>query len=111
MLQLTDPRAFTRLVEMEGEQWASLQRRKPEAPYSFFRLLQAWQAKVAAGYESDPDYPVSDFMEGPSPSNVLYGEGGWRRYAVRADGELVLLRESARAESCTKAETLGIRVF
>lgn len=108
-MRLKDPGAFELLTQMEGDAWAELQRRRPQAPHSFFYMLTAWQAKVEQGYEHDALTPIQDFMDG-SGSNVIYGDGGWRRYQVCSDGEIVLLRESAREESCARAVALGIRV-
>jgi hypothetical protein len=112
MLKVNDPTALACLGEMEGTAWVALQQQKQHAPHSFFVMLAAWNQKVEMGYEHDLDYPLSDFMhDAPGDGHILYGSGGWRRYAVRPDGEIVLLRESTTQEQCVKAESLGIRVW
>lgn len=112
MLKVNAPNALACLGEMEGASWVTLQQQRPRAPHSFFVMVSAWNKKVELGYEHDLDYPLSDFMDDAhGDSHILYGSGGWRRYAVRPDGEIVLLRESTTTEQCAKAGSLGIRVW
>lgn len=98
---------FAALVEMEGERWAEEQRRKPDSPYGYFRMEKAWHAKQASEWANDPDAPLTDFAESAGEGPVIYGDGGWRRYYVRADGEIKLIASSARVESQEKARQLG----
>ena len=98
------------LTQMEGPAWRQLQLARAENPHGFLAWQKAWEQKVALLAE-DPtvaDEPLSSFMEGGD--GAIYGEGGWHRYAVRADGEVVLLGWSAREPNQIKARELGFSV-
>lgn len=108
---IQDLGALDGLAEMEGVDWRREQDARPESPYGFHAWKQAWDAKQRAVAE-DPAYadePVASFLES-SGDGAIYGAGGWRRYAVALDGELVLMRWSATEEACARAEAIGLRV-
>lgn len=105
MVHIEDPDALDKLCALEGENWLELQHRRPEAPYSFFVILEAWNLKKSLGDEY-ADEPLSTFLSG-GDSNVLYGEGGWARFVVRSDGEIRLVASSTREVKVRKAVELG----
>lgn len=92
------------LAAIEGARWWSLQETDRASPYGFFAWLDAAQQAARAGDGAEP----RDFVEGGD--GTIYGDGGWRRYTVRAGGELVLLSWSATAEGREKVASFGIRV-
>lgn len=105
-----DADALPRLAKMEGDAWQRVQEANPESPYGFYAWARAWEARQAL-IQTNPDYgdePVASFLEGGD--GAIYGAGGWRRYAVAMDGEIVLMRWSATEEACARAEALGLRV-
>lgn len=79
---------------------------RPDSPYGFFSWLSAWRLKEATpGAQSEP---VRLFMEGGD--GALYGDGGYARYIVASNGELVLLGSSTRQERREKALSVGFSV-
>jgi hypothetical protein len=108
-MKIFEPNALGKMAEVEGPSWLSEQERRRSSPYGFYAQLDAWHAKLAY-QRSHPDeevgeVPLKDFA--PGALDVIYGSGGYSRYAVTADGEIVLLgwsvetlpakREKARA--------------
>lgn len=103
--------ALDKLTAMEGQNWRREQDARPESPYGFHAWKRAWDAKqrVVADDPTYSDEPVASFLESGG-DGAMYGAGGWRRYAVALDGELVLMRWSATEEACARAGALGLRV-
>lgn len=100
--------ALQRLAVVEGAHWLREQELRRDSPYGFYAWLQAWQAKVAAG----PDYveePVRSFLERDG-DGAIYGEGGYSRYTVRSDGEVLLSSATTREAKRQAAVAQGIRV-
>lgn len=105
-----DPDALFRLAELEGDEWLRTQEADPESPYGIHAWKRAWETRQAL-IQTNPEYsdePVSSFVEGGD--GAIYGAGGWRRYVVAPDGELVLLGWSATPDACSRAEATGFRV-
>lgn len=103
-----DDNALQLLAQIEGALWEQLQHASPSLGTSFFTWFGAWQAKQASEYRDSED-PLADFVE-VSHDGVIYGEGGWHRWKVTAQGELVLLRWSSRAPRIAQAQELGFSV-
>lgn len=101
--------ALQRMGAVEGPQWEQAQGKNLDSPYGFHAWLTAWNTKQAMG----PDYaedPVREFLSSPG-DGVIYGDGGYARYAVRPDGELVLLGSTTRPERQRAARDQGFRVL
>ena len=117
-MYIFDNNAFEALCQVEGESWRKQQtasisgaEAKAPSPFGFFAWKAAWDEKSRL-LEQHPEYedePVGSFLV-TSGDGAIYGDGGWDRYAVRADGEIVLLKWSATAAKQEKATSLGIRV-
>lgn len=111
MVFIYDPDALDRLTDVEGEAWRKLQDRHPTSPYCFHAWKQAWDEKQRMVAEN-PEYadePVSSFLA-ESGDGAIYGNGGWDRYAVRLNGELVLMTWSATSSNREKAARAGFTV-
>lgn len=104
-MKITDPEAPIALAAIEGERWWATQNGDRTSPYGFFVWLEATRKAAVSGPSAAP----VDFVEGGD--GAIYGDGGWRRYGVRQDGELVLMSWSATAEGREKAAAHGIRVI
>lgn len=112
MLHIADPDALARLVQVEGEHWLALQNQRPTASDGFYAWEEAWRLKASYVVEH-PDYadePISSFIDNYHGDGAIYGEGGYARYVVRPDGEIVLLRWSVRQEKLERAASLGIAI-
>ena len=109
---ITDPDALDRLEAVESGAWRYSERGED----NFQRLLRGYLAfRKALGEEGlaltewrDP--PAVD-MEDEGLEPVLYGKDGYARYAVGADGELMLWAWSTRPERLALAEEQGFRVI
>lgn len=88
--------ALQRMAAVEGSRWLQYQETHRRSAYGFYAWLDAWHAKQGSGSEY-LDEPVREFLEAPG-DGTIYGEGGYARYAVRTDGELVLLGSTTRDE-------------
>lgn len=116
MVFIFDEGALERLGQIEGRDWVRAQEKNPISPFGFMAYLAAWQLRQESGYANDPDVPVRDFLEllpgGRSGDGAIYGEGGWSRYAVRHDGEIVLLDWSVEASARKReaAAQAGVRM-
>ena len=117
MLYIYEADCLHKLAALEGSSWADLQ--ASGKPHTVSSLVRAWAAKQQVsqvGQESRQcdefaEEPLSSFTDsGACDSNVIYGDGGWARYVVRPDGEVVLLGSTTRQERCDAARQQGIRV-
>lgn len=111
LMHISDLTALDCLAKVEGSSWKAVQRAQP-GPFSYFGWLAGWHAKqkLLVQHPEYADYPISDFMDNPG-DGMLYGEGGWSRYVVQADGEVVLLGWSCREAKQELARAAGIRVL
>jgi hypothetical protein len=102
-----DADALAKLAAVEGQPWAEQQARKRQSPYGFYAWLAAWQEKESLS-ETYPDASVRDFLE--NGDGTIYGDGGYARYVVCSDGELVLLGSSTRDAKKAVAVAQGFTV-
>ena len=98
------------MAQLEGPEWLAQQSRQTESPYAFPLWLEAWQLKVAAGHAEDDlarleDYVFDRFQL--SVQAVIYGKGGFHRYIVRPNGEILFAASSAIAAKRPEAQALG----
>lgn len=109
-----DANAYDKLTEVEGARWRrhadelyEANRDKPRGTgrgYCFQDFKATWDATRGTAYEDV-------WLDcGEPPLQVIYGAGGYARYAVHKDGEIVLLSGSTTAERCTKARAAGFTV-
>lgn len=100
---ITSPECFLKLKQLEGGPWADrqnlLQNRTQRE--NFFAVRKAYMD----AQQQSPDAPT-DLME----NRTIYGEGGYARYVVQKNGEVVLDGSSVRREKATLAEAAGVRV-
>lgn len=98
--------ALDLLAKVEGDAWKFLQERRPESPQGFYAWLNAWRRLEEEGYAGE--CPVGLYVEGND--GCIYGEGGYARYRVCRDGELVLWRSSTNQDHARMAEEQGFLV-
>lgn len=93
------------LTQLEGASWANEQ--KNFGAYGFDTFERLWREAVAMQKEY-PDYSVYDlYRDGVGGTGVVYGSGGYNRYAVGADGSLYPMPESfANAGKLAKAQEM-----
>ena len=108
-MQINDPTIFARMEAVEGFRWAAVDRRGGE--YSLTRLLAAYADYEAHKAEWDLHKFDAETAQLFGHSAVINGEGGWARYVIRGDGELVLERGSTHQDKCRKAEAEGFRIL
>ena len=108
MLFIDAPDALERLASIEGETWKREQLAKRESPYGFHRylnkfreLLDTWQTI---------DLTVGQYMD--VGDGAIYGNGGYSRFVVLADGEVVLLAWSIEGqdEKRKRVQMAGVRI-
>ena len=114
------------MAEIEGEGWLDRQLRATESDQitvpNMLKHIRLRQQEIDEHEkdleaETDPEEIESikhyldifgdhrDFM-----INSIYGGGGWNRWFVRANGEVVLSRHHASSESIARAKELGFEV-
>lgn len=110
-MHIFDDNAFELLCQVEGESWRRQQWANSQSPYGFFAWLTAWneKARMLTAHPEYSDEPVGSFLDTPG-DGAIYGDGGWARYAVRPDGEVVLLKWSATPAKQGIATEYGVRV-
>jgi hypothetical protein len=105
---LGDRDFLTKLTAVEGERWLRADAegfagRGSSTTAHFF--LAEWRKRAEL---SEKDRP---YWAEILPSRTIYGEGGYARYVVRNDGEVVLDGGSTHKEKTSLAERLGFRVL
>jgi hypothetical protein len=110
-VHIDDPDALSKLAQLEGDRWLADDRRT----WTLYRsattahaFLHAWNVGHAPEVpEADRQYwrEISDL-----PLSCIYGDGGYARFPVADDGEIVLDAGSTRPEKIARAEALGFRV-
>jgi hypothetical protein len=87
-----DPDAYSKILEIEGENWISGGGRATP-PYDFETVLNSWK----------------DSQEGYLEHSVIYGASGVHRYLVAETGEVFYSR-SHGIDAVDKAQSLGFRL-
>ncbi len=103
-IYIFQPDALKRMAALEGADWLSRQA-EDRTPYGFNAWRDAWQLKSECP-TAEPEDSVRDFMSDPG-DGAIYGQGGYNRYVVRTDGELVLLGWSASTHMRERAQQQG----
>lgn len=97
------------MARIEGAAWHAAQTAHPESPYGFTSFLAAWHEFATSG--GCEQARVADMLMGCG-DGMLYGEGGYSRYVIERDGEIVLLASSldGRTQKRERAQLAGVRV-
>jgi hypothetical protein len=106
------PEVLARMAALEGAEWLAEQLRSRASAYHFPIWLEAWQLKVAEGHAAE-DYPLDEYIADRFPGAVepvIYGNGGYHRYIVRPNGELLFSRMHAVAGRVPEASAQGFRL-
>jgi hypothetical protein len=107
------PDALARMAAVEGSEWLAGQDRNRASAYHFPLWLEAWQLKVAAGDEKE-DYPLDEYVVDRFNSAIepaIYGNGGYHRYIVRPNGEILFSRSHAIASRIPDASAQGFSLL
>lgn len=108
------PDALELMGLVEGEEWLQQQKLKTACPYSFPIWLEAWNLKMAAGLDKDDDSPLADFISDRfelSISPVIYGKGGFHRYVVQPNGEILFSKFHSVERRIPAAIAAGFTVY
>ncbi len=111
-----DTDALDKLAELEGQRWLQDDQRmwqKYRSGNTAHAFQFAWWETHKPGVLGPQDLPFwKDYFAGDMgiELGIIYGDGGYARFAVRDDGEIVLEASSTRAEKVERAEQLGFRV-
>jgi hypothetical protein len=104
--------AFERMAAVEqDERWIEMQNDGRFGDCSFQAFHDEWVRNYEPRQES---MSLVQRRAGLSVNGTgaIYGAGGYNRYTVRLDGEIMFLRMLARSEKCVaRAEEQGFRVF
>lgn len=115
-VMIYDEDAFEKMVEVEGEDYRRFRDKIRFGICSFEAFLETWKKLDSENTEFKNDRP--GFSIGVDRNGAIYGAGGWHRYIVRNDGEILFLRAAARGWPCDyhkeyveKARAAGFRIF
>lgn len=106
-----DANALALMGQVEGAEWLERQQSAAESTGSnFISFKRAWDLAVELGetWSDNVDPKLVDVCQ--FSDGAIYGEGGYARYIVRSDGEIVLLRWSTRSEKLQLAVKTGFSV-
>ena len=120
------PNALALLTQLEGDRWLQQQHRFPYSETGFFVWLAAFNWRFSKegaeelgrnGIEAI-DLPLAEIIDGgfilvdsATGSLGIYGAGGFHRYSVLSDGEIVFLASYARTQAyLAAASVLGFSV-
>lgn len=102
---INDSDALDRMGMVEGRDWVRDQKEWPNRRTGFFAFLETWRE-----WFGDEDEDMADEIVDVDGETAIYGREGYSRYAVRGDGEIVLLGWSAREAVRERARRAGFRV-
>jgi len=106
-----DSDALSKLAQLEGDAWLD----SDERMWRQYRGKETAHAAIDAwNYGHGPEVPPDDWKYWRDVSDsfggVIYGAGGYARFAVANDGEIRLDPGSTRPEKVQRAVELGFRV-
>ena len=110
--------AKDRIAKVEGADWLIHQERFGHTRNGFDSVLEEWQkinvmmtadlASFAARKCMDPkDARDMESLKRETLSDTIYGAGGWNRYIVRYDGEIIFSRYHSTAGRIEDAKNAG----
>lgn len=99
-----DNDAFEKLVEVEGGLYRRHGQREMMAQCSYAAFKEAWEEGFARWKGTAQEYP-NVTVEGGA---AIYGFGGYNKYAVQANGEMIFLPGLAgTSEAIQQAQAAG----
>lgn len=102
------PDAFDRLLVAEGPRYLS-EGPQSNSGYDFATYLEAWN-RARSERLHWPDNVNPSYVGLPEGDGAIYGTGGYSRYIVRQDGEIVLLGSTASSATQERALAVGFQV-
>ncbi len=115
-VRIDDPDVVDVMGQVEGPAWARSQVGSrsgyavPAFVEAYRKLLEVARAEGVSPEEFDANVNPRDW-DGPDSDGTIYGEGGYARYVVRSNGEVVLVASSTRPEKIAIARRVGIKVL
>lgn len=110
-VNIMDVDAINVMALVEGDHWKQYQLEHPECISGFLRFKQAYEEMIKKlspdelKYRREIGYGVG--IEGNS---AIYGDGGFHRYFVRSDGNIVFSKSHSFGERITKARDAGFTI-
>jgi hypothetical protein len=110
---IDDPKLLDKLEELEGPRWRSLQSLGFQEALDDHSIPETMQVATLRDVASTWKTLLREEDEMPPEMEhevvaVLYGAGGYHRYQLRLNGEVVFLRSfAANVEKHAKAQELG----
>lgn len=98
MVKITDQDSLEKMAQVEGESWKVFTSTFNQADISaprFCNILERFKSRKK--WHAD------------SCVGTIYGDGGWNRWHVYGDGEVVFSLHHGRKEDAEKAASLGFR--
>ena len=100
------------MAEIEGEGWLEGQLTDPSPNVSAKAALEQVQRRQREFREWKSDYPGDKPPDlNDTVGDAIYGAGGFNRYFVRGNGEIIFSRSHSTAEDLAKAKKLGFEVW
>lgn len=120
-IRIDDANAWDKLVEMEGDRWASEQRNQEARGDAFWEYCAPWYqavqhwtelAEARAALVAAGDWTEEDAREDARRMFcIVYGLGGWHRFIVRRDGVIEFSAHHApNEETVERARALGFDI-
>jgi hypothetical protein len=102
------PDALDKMAEVEGQRWKDLQIQMGERDCCFFLWLAAYKLSEQEKWH-EIDVATHEILK-KGHESTIYGAGGWTRYRVQSDGEIIFLQYFATTETSEKAAKIGFTV-
>ena len=100
--------AFEKMVKVEGEEYVKNRGKGKEDIFSFSAFLEEWNEK----FKPNSNVVNSESREAirVGGNAAIYGLGGWNRYFVYSDGEIVFSKSHSVPKGIEKAAQAGFNL-
>ena len=105
--------ALAKMTQVEGEFWLNHMALDQTEDCSFMAFKLYYEQEIKPMAKNDPENLRRLIELGwsfhPGHSAAIYGNGGWNRYRVQYDGEIIFMEAFATDEGIAKAKAAGFR--